>query len=371
MCVLFPDSTRFCDSITVCSAIIDTIESNAWDIIFPTVACSSFLYDSRFAYMETSIYFFDIHPEEFLISPICNTLGDCTDLLFWNFLWFPHMTGPALGTEGYDSVIHSPTHNGKFEYLSPIPRVIANYHSPAGSLTVSPDSIYTNICSGGCGDSTTYDNRFHFMTDSTSAWMTIEWDSGTDTIHYGDPGTFWFQPDDLQLPWRRFGILTDNTDLPSGYTGDVTVCLQDVTNAPVVRYGDPVHLHPRGVDPFMPLTVGTTTYDRCVPSPPEPVCWSFNIDGGAIPETEEPQAETSVLSLNVIGDATSSLSIEYSCTGEGNIAVYDILGRAVFCLNISGSGVVDWGGENISTGIYFAVLRTGEKSVTKRVVYLK
>jgi hypothetical protein len=217
-----------------------------------------------------------------------------------------------------------------------------------------------------------FDNRFHFRTDSTSAWMTIEWDSGTDTIYYGDPGTFWFEPEDLPLPWRRFGVTTENTGLPTDYHGEVEVCLQDVTNAPVVRYGDPVHLHPRGVDPFDSLVAADgRIFERCVPSPPEPVCWSFNNGGGAIPETEEPRAETGALNLTVIGDATSSLSIKYSCPGEGNIAVYDILGRAIFSRKVFGEGSVEWGGKNNPTGIYFVRVISGDKSVTKRVVYLK
>ncbi len=311
---------------------------------------------------------FDKHPEELSVAPICDTLGNCSDWAIWYLTWFPNATHPMGYTFDWLD-IHDPWYP---KYYLPKLQVIADYPCPTDTI-LSTDSLYINICSGGCRDSTDSfaDYRFHFRTDSTSAWMTIEWASGADTIHYGDAGTFWFQPDDLPLPWRRFGVLTDNTDLPSSYIGDVTVCLQDVTNAPVVRYGDPVHLHPRGVDPFMPLTVGTTTYDRCVPSPPEPVCWSFTIGGGAIPETEEPRAETGELSLIVTGDATSGLSIEYSCPGEGVIAVYDILGRAIFRRNVSGSGIIDWGEKDSPTGIYFVRATVEDKSVTQRVLYLK
>ncbi|MCD6595385.1 T9SS type A sorting domain-containing protein [bacterium] len=214
-------------------------------------------------------------------------------------------------------------------------------------------------CSGG--------KLFYFLLDSISAWMTIEWDSGADTIRYGDAGTFWYRPDSLPLPWRRFGVIADSTDIPADYDGEITVCMQDVTNAPVVAYGEPVHLHPRGVDPFMECD----GIPHCCPAPPEPVCWSFYVHPTGVAEPQSNNIGKSAMSLKIAGDISADFSIAYNCPENSKLVIYDVLGRAVFQRNVSGVGKINWSEENTRTGVYFAMLKYDGKSVLRKIILVK
>ena len=366
------------DSLFMCKAVLNEIYDYNWELVFPTVNCTIYAYgtylDTDYVYYETGkLFLWDSHPEEFLLAPICDTLGNCTDWFLCNYCWFPHGYRPAMSPEELDSFWHhgydTDEYDPVYSYYSLLPRVIADDHYPIDSIP-RPDSIYTNICSGGCRDSTKYDNRFHFLCDSTSAWMTIEWAGGADTIYYGDPGTFWFQPDEFPLPWRRFGVLVDSTYLPIDYEGDVSICLQDVTNAPVIAYGEPVHLHPRGVDPFMDIVISGQTYFRCVPSPPEPVCWGFVVEPAGIFESQDSETEFTAMDLSIAGDVSSGFTLKYSCPGSGLLAIYDVMGHIIFQRKISGSGELLFNNA-VASGIYFVRLKAGDKIITKRAILMK
>ncbi len=313
-------------------------------------------------------YAFDSHPEELVLAPIGDTLGNLSDWAIWNLVWFPDMEIPSpYYWDWYDEYGDMrDTVYAKFGI--PDLKVIVDYPYPEDSIDVS-DSICISCCSGGCYSNcdSLKDYRYHFLLDSTAAWMTIEWDGGVDTVHYGEPGTFWYRPEDMSLPWRRFGVLADSTRLPPDYEGEVIVCMQDVTNEPVVAYGEPVHLHPRGVNPFMECE----GVPNCCPSPPEPVCWSFNIIPGRITPTQSADADEINLSLDVLGDISTGFKLRYACPGEGTIDIYDILGRNVFNRSIFGEGIVYWGDYEIPAGIYFARIKWNGEKILRKIMVIK
>ena len=295
------------------------------------------------------VYIIDTHPEELYVMPFHTSGGVYEDkTLFSNTLLYLKAWGSA-------------------------PKIQYSHFNPRGTIdfldSIRIDYFCNSIIMGAASE--LYDcsggKVFYFLLDSTSAWMTIEWAGGADTIRYGDAGTFWYRPDSLPLPWRRFGVIADSTDIPADYDGEITVCMQDVTNAPVVAYGEPVHLHPRGVDPFMECD----GIPHCCPAPPEPVCWSFYVHPTGVAEPQSNNIGKSAMSLKIAGDISADFSIAYNCPENSKLVIYDVLGRAVFQRNVSGVGKINWSEENTRTGVYFAMLKYDGKSVLRKIILVK
>ena len=197
--------------------------------------------------------------------------------------------------------------------------------------------------------------------------MIISWGCDTDTISYGDPGTFWFNPEDFSIPWRRFGVLLDNTEIPEDYVGTVDICLMDATNKPAVIIGDPVHLGPRGVYPFM-----GTSYIRfpCIPLPSEPVCWSFFRD--TLGRISEPiQTASTELSLEVHFIVTDNFTLSFALTGAGELAIYDIMGHMVWRKIVTGSGSEKIECNEWRSGVYFARIRADVHRIVRRIIIIQ
>jgi len=215
-----------------------------------------------------------------------------------------------------------------------------------------------------------------FPLDSTSAWFvirfeTITGDTFTDTVRYGDPGTFWIVPPGKHIGWRRFGVMTMHTDIPSrGYTGVVEVCLMDVTNAPVIAFGEPTHLHPEGVSCYEDwvyvdsVTGDTTVIPDIIPAPPEPVCWRF----GLISEVSEAERGEDELNLEVVGGYLSPIQVFYKISGVGQLELYDITGKVVLRRTITAKGSEKIGIDKLNSGVYFIRVVNGKRSVVKKVL---
>ena len=299
--------------------------------------------------------------------PICNFDTECypsTSGVWAKSILAPPTTAPWRHIEAPVSI-----------NLLPYPRVIATDGFPSDTLTTLPDSIYIDICSGGCGLPVPrgYSPLYHFLLDSIKVEMIITWYGGEDTVEsFISPGSFWFKPATRPLPWRRFGVLVDSTSLPRAYTGPVRVCLMDVTNSPVVKFGPPVHLHPVGVYPFDTLVVirpesvkviggdtiifpaDTVIYPGCVPKPAEPVCWNFYITSGVTQreETSSPEIFVSFSDGQII--ISGQLPI------NGSLELYDITGKVVLRREISAKGSEKITIDGLGSGVYFIRLVNGK-----------
>ena len=156
--------------------------------------------------------------EIYVISSVCNDSHECT-----GWLWLYNLLPP------FPTFWPSPP-SFKFDFIPKNGTTFTNSLPSQISLDITLNGHF-------------HDRFYFFRLDSTSAWFiirfeTITGDTFTDTVRYGDPGTFWIVPPGKHIGWRRFGVMTMHTDIPSrGYTGVVEVCLMDVTNAPVIAFG--------------------------------------------------------------------------------------------------------------------------------------
>jgi len=279
------------------------------------------------------------------ISPICDDLGYCTRYHSWG--------------GNYVMMFSKPTFQ------------IDNKHPINGSTyNILPSAIYLDIA---CSDGD------FFALDSTSAWFVIRFETITgdtfiDTVRYGDPGTFWIVPPGKHIGWRRFGVMTMYTDIPSrGYTGVVEVCLMDVTNAPVIAFGEPTHLHPEGVSCYEDwvyvdsVTGDTTVIPDIIPAPPEPVCWRF----GLISEVSEAERAEDRLNLEVVGGYLSPIQVFYKISGVGHLELYDITGKVVLRRAISAKGSEKIGVDKLNSGVYFIRVVNGKRSVVRKVLVVR
>ena len=303
---------------------------------------------------ETQSY--DSHPEYMFFAPFCDNYGNCTEFIAYEIYNLREFFGTM------------------WEHVNETP-------SPDTVISELPESVYValalyhNIARAGGGFP---ESDFVELLDSTSAWMTVWWvegsDTVSDTIHYGDPGTFWLY-DSLQakrwsrwyLPFRRFGVLLDSTDVPSDYRGYVKVCIEDVTNAPVVRYGEPLHLDPVRAQ-TLPLP-SAPWVRNCVPAPPNPVCWQFCVGdtGGVRLPIEEPRMELHIK----VRYHSSVAKIIYISPGDGEVLIYDIIGRVVYREDVRYNGCVVWDYSGYPDGFYFVVLRSGGRKVVRKIIVLK
>jgi len=308
-------------------------------------------------------WLWDAHLEEIILTSICDTAGNCTP-------------------------------RQKFSKVLPNPQAIDEYYkrktkyryhlefSILDSFLIleSPETLWFNIsnsCSNlfyRCEDTIHLSYNLFLSLDSTSAWMIISWDTGEDTIYYGDPGTFWFQPPDKHIGWRQFGVLTDSTNIPSSYTGKIKVCLMDVTNAPVVAFGEPTHLHPTDKCCYDDYTYIDTTYGdtlfypHMVPAPPEPVCFEFTVGAGI---TEPIQTTSPELSLEVHDIVTDNFTLSYALTGTGELAIYDIMGHMIWRKGVAGSGSEKIECTEWRSGVYFARIRADGDRIVRRLIIIR
>jgi len=266
----------------------------------------------------------------------------------------------------------SPTY-GRFICMCSRPNFELSYFPKNGTTYTSaiPSQIYIDL---------SLKSAHHlFPLDSTSAWFiirfeTITGDTFIDTVRYGDPGTFWIVPPGKHIGWRRFGVMTMHTDIPSrGYTGVVEVCLMDVTNAPVIAFGEPTHLHPEGVSCYEDwvyvdsVTGDTTVIPDIIPAPPEPVCWRF----GLISEVSEAERGEDELNLEVVGGYLSPIQVFYKISGVGSLELYDITGKVVLRRAITAKGSEKIAIDGLSSGVYFVRVVGEGRSVVKKVLVVR
>jgi len=286
------------------------------------------------------------------LSPICNDSGECTPpdehLYYFSFLL------PSI----------NPTFH--FYYIPKPGTTFLNYLPSRIAIDIS---LYST-------DNIPY---YFFPLDSTSAWFIIRFETITrdtfiDTVRYGDPGTFWIVPPGKHIGWRRFGVMTMYTDIPSrGYTGVVEVCLMDVTNGPVIAFGEPTHLHPEGVSCYEDwvyidsVTGDTTVIPDIIPAPPEPVCWRF----GIISEVSEAERGVDELNLEVVGGYLSPIQVFYKISGVGHLELYDITGKVVLRREISAKGSEKIGIDKLNSGVYFIRVVNGKRSVVRKVLVVR
>ncbi|MCD6124088.1 T9SS type A sorting domain-containing protein, partial [bacterium] len=168
--------------------------------------------------------------------------------------------------------------------------------------------------------------------------------------------------------------MTMHTDIPSrGYTGVVEVCLMDVTNAPVIAFGEPTHLHPEGVSCYEDwvyvdsVTGDTTVIPDIIPAPPEPVCWRF----GLISEVSEAERGEDELNLEVVGGYLSPIQVFYKISGVGSLELYDITGKVVLRRAITAKGSEKIAIDGLSSGVYFVRVVGEGRSVVKKVLVVR
>jgi len=291
----------------------------------------------------------------FAISSFCNDSNECSEWLGCSALLPP------------SSSLWSEKPSFKFSY------------TPKNGTTFTdalPSGISIDLTLNG---NNIFGDYYFFRLDSTSAWFiirfeTITGDTFIDTVRYGDPGTFWIVPLGKHIGWRRFGVMTMYTDIPSrGYTGVVEVCLMDVTNAPVIAFGEPTHLHPEGVSCYEDwvyvdsVTGDTTVIPDIIPAPPEPVCWRF----GLISEVSEAERGEDKLNLEVVGGYLSPIQVFYKISGVGHLELYDITGKVVLRREITAKGSEKIAIDGLSSGVYFVRVVGGKNSIVRKIIVVK
>jgi hypothetical protein len=269
---------------------------------------------------------------------------------------------------------------GRYDYL----RTQYNTDWPEYSVFSYPPNFYVDVTCFGefthdfCGSrpyQLGYPERFYLAMDSTSAWFTISWDGGCDSFYYGDPGITWEIPPGKHIGWRRLALDSATVHLPEPYVGFVYICLQDVTNAPVIAFGEPTHLHPDTMSCYDtwvyydPNVDSTYHIENWIPAPPVPVCKRYFFE---ITEIAEPKSESKGnLALEVVTLSGGSYEIFYSLPDEGLLEVLDIMGRVVIRQEISGNGSVKIDVEMLTSGVYFAVVKDGQSSTPKTIENVK
>jgi len=301
-------------------------------------------------------------PLEYHICSFCNESDLCSDFYHaGNIMYSPTNWSGRIGSyPDYD-----PTQpEFKFEW-------------PSFYITL-PEELYIDVA---CFAKTRWISwrdtvSFHFALDSTSAWMTITWSDGmgADTFFYGDSGISWRKPHGKHLGWRRFGIPSDLIHIPDGYMGNVCVCLHEVTNAPVIAFGEPTHLHPAGMpcygnwEYYDSLLDTTFIVERCIPTPAVPVCTTFFV----ITDIVEEKRVQHNIGLEVNNSFDDLNEIYYSLPDNGIIAIYNIMGRVVLKREVSGSGVIKVEADELSSGIYFAVIKSADyDKIVRRVLVVR
>ncbi len=303
-------------------------------------------------------------PLSFNICSFCNDRDHCSDF----FGVYGIMYSPTNWSGEYNAELNKffPTQpEFKFEWTS-------------FYLTL-PEELYIDVaCFARTAWNRTWRDTvsFHFALDSTSAWMTVTWldGAGADTFFYGDSGISWRKPHGKHLGWRRFGIPSDLIHIPDGYMGNVHVCLHEVTNAPVIAFGEPTHLHPAGMpcygnwEYYDSLLDTTFIVERCIPTPAVPVCTTFFVITDII-EAGEVHHNIGLEVNNSFGDLNE---IYYSLPSNGIIAIYNIMGRVVLKREVSGSGVIKVEAGELSSGIYFAVIKSADyDKIVRRVLVVR
>ncbi len=300
-------------------------------------------------------------PLQYNICSFCNDSDLCSD--------FYHAR----------NMLYSPTNwKGTFKPEFTHNQPAFKFEWPSFYLTL-PEELYIDVA---CFARTAWNRimwdtvSFHFALDSTSAWMTVTWSDGigADTFFYGDSGISWRKPHGKHLGWRRFGIPSDLIHIPDGYMGNVRVCLHEVTNAPVIAFGEPTHLHPAGMpcygnwEYYDSLLDTTFIVERCIPTPAVPVCTTFFVITDII-EAEEVVHNIGLEVNNAFGDFNE---IYYSLPGNGIIAIYNIMGRMMLKREVSGSGVIKVEAGELSSGIYFAVIKSADyDKIVRRVLVVR
>jgi len=328
----------YCDLST--NVHLVNISSGIWDLYFGAYYMDTFFLFPRDGYGCLN----------FVVSPFCNDSGLCSE--------------PVIDSSLY-----------LFQW-SRAPRYKLDYFPSTDSILRDGLTSRISVDIALFGESA---YKFYLALDSTSAWFiirfeTITGDTFTDTVRYGDPGTFWIVPPGKHIGWRRFGVMTMYTDIPSrGYTGVVEVCLMDVTNAPVIAFGEPTHLHPEGVSCYEDwvyvdsVTGDTTVIPDIIPAPPEPVCWRF----GLISEVSEAERGEDKLNLEVVGGYLSPIQVFYRISGVGHLELYDITGKVVLRRAISAKGSEKIGIDKLNSGVYFIRVVSGERSVVRKVLVVR
>jgi len=295
------------------------------------------------------------YPADFDICKFCNDSGECSD-------WI---------TGNNQNVIFSP-----MQWMHP-PFYLIEWASVP--FTTLPPEFFIDVacpCDVECSSFPTVYSRLYLALDSTSAWMTISWDEEADTFFYGDSGTFWLKPTRKHIGWRRFGVETDRLHLPAPFIGNVRVCLHEATNAPVIAFGEPTHLHPPRemcYDEWIyndPNKDSTYTVYYMLPSPPVPVCTTYFVMNDI---SEERRVQHNIgLDVNNAFDDINEMYYSLPSNGNGIIAIYNIMGRVVLKREVSGSGVIKVEVDELSSGIYFAVIKSADyDKIVRRVLVVR
>ncbi len=296
-----------------------------------------------------------VGPASISICKFCNDSDECSDWILPNEL-YNIIYGP-LGCGSY----------GRTQYKTEWPEI---------SVFSYPRQFYADItCFGDFRhgirwpDARCNPERFYLAMDSTSAWFTVSWDGGCDSFYYGDPGISWEIPPGKHIGWRRLALDSATVHLPEPYVGFVYICLQDVTNAPVIAFGEPTHLHPDTMSCYDtwiyydPNVDSTYHIENWIPAPPVPVCKRYFFE---ITEIAEPRSKSKGnLALEVVTLSGGSYEIFYSLPGDGLLEVIDIMGRVVMKREISGNGSVKIYAEMLTSGVYFAVIKDGQSIISK------
>ncbi len=193
--------------------------------------------------------------------------------------------------------------------------------------------------------------------DSTSIIMSVN----GDTIRWGAPGLYFYRG--VDVPWGHHCKIELNTR-EAGLTFDsgdtVRVCLLDVTDS-LYLVGPANHL-------------GTDWHASY--GPPVPYCWEFYISPTAV---SEPESKPESIGFYVYPNPANRVVRFKYIIDEDNVdvvlVVYDVLGRRVNTvvsgMRMRGVYEASWDSGDISSGVYFAVLRAGTRRVMERFVYVK
>jgi len=89
--------------------------------------------------------------------------------------------------------------------------------------------------------------------------------------------------------------------------------------------------------------------------------------GGVRLPIEEPRMELYVRVRYHSGVA----KIIYISPGDGEVLIYDVVGRVVYREDVRYNGCVVWDYRGYPNGFYFVVLRSGGRKVVRKMIVLK